>query len=407
MLAVAATRSMGVALMPPLLIEAELASGELVVAATARCVASGRITSSARAGPATGADHVCAVAADHGPDGHQRSQDRRVGAGDRLTSVDGRVLGVTASLAVIDPAAPLPTGTHCTYPDAPIAVIARSHRACTVVSFSFRTAHFALVACVLFLQGLQRRSELAYNQAPAAGVLAAEQLFQPDRSPGRPFAQRTGRPHQWHRDQMLPQACRLLQQVQQRLADDITTDQRVAVCMPTMRLQIDQLIAQVGLKLVVLASQLTESQIRNFENNKQTAILTGGRSGWILPADRLAAHRFKLLLSRAEGWLWCAAEPQKAACAALLPVNVRSPAQLRRTPAPAKDLAQVLRQIASDPASTAERSRACCAATWSVSTPHPTGLPGATPKLVEKVRQLCPGAPRDDACPADEGGCSL
>ena len=25
-------------------------------------------------------------------------------------------------------------------------------------------------------------------------------------------------------------------------------------------------------------------------------------------------------------------------------------------------------------------------------------------KLVEEVRRFCPGAPRDDACPADEGG---
>ncbi len=44
MIAVAATHGMGVALMPPLLIEAELASGELVVACNSPCAASGRIT---------------------------------------------------------------------------------------------------------------------------------------------------------------------------------------------------------------------------------------------------------------------------------------------------------------------------------------------------------------------------
>ena len=155
---------------------------------------------------------------------------------------------------------------------------------------------------------------------------------------------------------MLPQHAALLQQVQQRLADDITADQACRVY-ADVRLQIDQLIAQVEPRLVVLASQLTESQIRNFEKQQADSNADWRREWLDVPADKLAAHRFKLLLSRAEGFYGALQEPQKAALRSFIAQSTFDPQRsyaerLRRQ----KDLAQVLRQIASDPAST-ERNR--------------------------------------------------
>jgi DNA-binding transcriptional LysR family regulator len=60
MLAVAATHGMGVALIPPLLIEAELASGELVVACPAAARRACLLPHQPRAGPAPGAGRVFA-----------------------------------------------------------------------------------------------------------------------------------------------------------------------------------------------------------------------------------------------------------------------------------------------------------------------------------------------------------
>ena len=121
------------------------------------------------------------------------------GRGDRLTSCDGRGAGASQHLlAVIDPAAPLPlphtSAPHCPILTPQLPLSPGSHRACTVVSFSSpHGAHFALVACVLFLQGCSA-VKLAYNQAPQLVYWRLNNLFQPDRRPGRPFAQRTGRP---------------------------------------------------------------------------------------------------------------------------------------------------------------------------------------------------------------------
>ena len=168
--------------------------------------------------------------------------------------------------------------------------------------FPFHSARrtFALVACVLFLQGCSA-VKLAYNQAPQLVYWRLNNYFNLTDAQADRLRSELGDLHQWHRDQMLPQHAALLQQVQQRLADDITADQACRVY-ADVRLQIDQLIAQVEPRLVVLASQLTESQIRNFEKQQADSNADWRREWLDVPADKLAAHRFKLLLSRAEGF---------------------------------------------------------------------------------------------------------
>ena len=214
---------------------------------------------------------------------------------------------------------------------------------------------FALVACVLLLQGCSA-VKLAYNQAPQLVYWRLNNYFNLTDAQADRLRSELGDLHQWHRDQMLPQHAALLQQVQQRLADDITADQACRVY-ADVRLQIDQLIAQVEPRLVVLASQLTESQIRNFEKQQADSNADWRREWLDVPADKLAAHRFKLLLSRAEGFYGALQEPQKAALRSFIAQSTFDPQRsyaerLRRQ----SDLAQVLRQIASDPAST-ERNR--------------------------------------------------
>ena len=157
--------------------------------------------------------------------------------------------------------------------------------------FPFHSAWrtFALVACVLFLQGCSA-VKLAYNQAPQLVYWRLNNYFNLTDAQADRLRSELGDLHQWHRDQMLPQHAALLQnpqQVQQRLADDITADQACRVY-ADVRLQIDQLIAQVEPRLVVLASQLTESQIRNFEKQQADSNADWRRSGWMcLPTNWL------------------------------------------------------------------------------------------------------------------------
>ena len=275
---------MGVALMPPLLIEAELASGELVVACNRplRGERAYYFISPAQAQPpvlTTFAQWLQTMAQTATSAAGQAG-----GAGDRLTSVDGRVLGVTASFGRDRPSRPITPaahfGTPLPYPDAPIAVIARSHRACTVVSFHSAWRTFALVACVLFLQGCSA-VKLAYNQAPQLVYWRLNNYFNLTEAQADRLRSELGDLHQWHRDQMLPQHAVLLQQVQQRLADDITADQACRVY-ADVRLQIDQLIAQVEPGSSCFPSQLTESQIP--ELRKTTNVDSNAdwrRSGWM------------------------------------------------------------------------------------------------------------------------------
>ena len=209
---------------------------------------------------------------------------------------------------------------------------------------------FALVACVLLLQGCSA-VKLVYNQAPQLVYWRLNNYFNLTDAQADRLRSELGDLHQWHRDQMLPQHAALLQQVQQRLPDDITADQACRVY-ADVRLQIDQLIAQAEPRLVVLASQLTESQIRNFEKQQADSNSEWRREWLDVSIAKLAERRYRLLLSRAEGFYGALQDPQKAILRRLIAESTFDPQRsyaerLRRQ----TDLAQVLRQIASDPAS--------------------------------------------------------
>ena len=214
---------------------------------------------------------------------------------------------------------------------------------------------FALLACVLLIQGCSA-VKLTYNQAPQLVYWRLNNYFNLTDTQANRLRSELGDLHQWHRDQMLPQHAALLQQVQQRLAADITADQACRVY-ADVRAQIDQFIAQAEPRLVMLASQLTESQIRNFEK-QQTDSNAEWRREWLdVSVEKLAERRYKLLLSRAEGFYGALQDPQKAILRSFIAESTFDPQRsyaerLRRQ----SDLAQVHRQIASDPAST-ERNR--------------------------------------------------
>ena len=223
--------------------------------------------------------------------------------------------------------------------------------------FPFHSAWrtFALLACVLFLQGCSA-VKLAYNQAPQLVYWRLNNYFNLTDAQADRLRSELGDLHQWHRDQMLPQHAALLQQVQQRLTSDITADQACRVY-ADVRAQIDLLIARAEPRLVVLASPLTDSQIRNFEKQQADSNAEWRREWLDVSIAKLAERRYKLLLSRAEGFYGALQDPQKAILRRLIAESTFDPQRsyaerLRRQ----TDLSQVLRQIASDPANT-ERNR--------------------------------------------------
>ena len=77
--------------------------------------------------------------------------------------------------------------------------------------FPFHSAcrTFALVACVLFLQGCSA-VKLAYNQAPQLVYWRLNNYFNLTEAQADRLRSELGDLHQWHRDQMLPQHAALL-----------------------------------------------------------------------------------------------------------------------------------------------------------------------------------------------------
>ena len=155
------------------------------------------------------------------------------GAGDRLTSVDGRVLASQHLLAVIDPAAPLPL-PHTWHPIAPILTPPQlplsPEPSCVHRCFLF-IPHGAPLPCWRACCSCRAAapSNSAYNQAPQLVYWRLNNYFNLTDAQADRLRSELGDLHQWHRDQMLPQHAALLQQVQQRLADDITADQACRV----------------------------------------------------------------------------------------------------------------------------------------------------------------------------------
>ena len=209
----------------------------------------------------------------------------------------------------------------------------------------------ALAACVVLLQGCSA-VKLAYNQAPHLAYWQLNSYLDLSEAQTERVREELGDLHQWHREKMLPRHAELLQKVQQQLPSAISPEQACGAY-GDMRVQFDKVLAQSEPKLVWLASQLSETQIRHLQK-KQAKSNTDWKKEWLdVTPDELRGQRFKKLLSRVENFYGTLQEPQKAALNTLLSGSTFDPQRtyaerLRRQ----KDLVQVLQKIAEDRANT-------------------------------------------------------
>lgn len=213
----------------------------------------------------------------------------------------------------------------------------------------------AWVVCALVLQACSA-VKLAYNQAPQLAYWQINNYLGLSDAQAERVRSELGDLHQWHRDTMLPRHAELLQQVQQQLPFDITPDQACRTY-ADIRAQIDRVLDELQPRLAGVAVQLTEAQIRTLEK-KQAASNTDWRKEWLdVAPEKLAEHRYRQLLSRAEGFYGTLDAPQKQA---LRQFVAQSSFDAQRTYAERlrrqKDLVQVLRQVSAQPANS-ERSR--------------------------------------------------
>ncbi|CAN7280049.1 DUF6279 family lipoprotein [Acidovorax sp. LjRoot129] len=206
---------------------------------------------------------------------------------------------------------------------------------------------WTLAAAMLVLQGCSA-VKLAYNQAPQLMAWQINRYLGLSDAQAERVRDELDDLHQWHRDTMLPQHAQVLQKVQRQLADNITSQQACATY-AEIRTQLDQVVSQAEPKMLWLAAQLTDAQIRQLER-RQADSNADWRKEWLDPApDKLREHRFKELLSRAEGFYGRLDEPQKAALRAFIAQSSFDSQRtynerLRRQ----KDLVQVLQKIAED-----------------------------------------------------------
>ena len=212
-----------------------------------------------------------------------------------------------------------------------------------------------LAACALLLQGCSA-VKLAYNQVPHLAYWQLNRYLGLSDMQTERVREELGELHQWHRDTMLPRHAELLQTVQQQLPGAVSPDQACRTY-DAVRTQIDRVILQAEPKLVWLATQLTDSQIRNLQK-KQADSNTEWKKEWVdITSEQLRERRFKLLQSRAEGFYGALDEPQKAALRAVIAQSSFEPQRhyaerLRRQ----QDLVQVLQKIAEDRGNT-DRAR--------------------------------------------------
>ena len=212
-----------------------------------------------------------------------------------------------------------------------------------------------LAACALLLQGCST-VKLAYNQVPHLAYWQLNRYLGLSDMQTERVREELGELHQWHRDTMLPRHAELLQTVQQQLPGAVSPDQACRTY-DAVRTQIDRVILQAEPKLVWLATQLTDSQIRNLQK-KQADSNAEWKKEWVdITPEQLRERRFKLLQSRAEGFYGALDEPQKAALRAVIAQSSFEPQRhyaerLRRQ----QDLVQVLQKIAEDRGNT-DRAR--------------------------------------------------
>ncbi|WP_339385447.1 DUF6279 family lipoprotein [Acidovorax sp. sic0104] len=211
-------------------------------------------------------------------------------------------------------------------------------------------------AMALLLQGCST-VKLAYNQAPQLMAWQINRYLGLSDAQSERVRDELDDLHQWHRDTMLPLHAQVLQKVQRQLADDVTAQQACSTY-ADIRTQLDQVVSQAEPKMLWLASQLTDSQIRQLER-KQADSNADWRKEWLDPTpEKLREHRFKELLSRAEGFYGRLDEPQKAALREFIARSSFNPERvynerLRRQ----KDLVQVLQAIARDRQNTAQAKK--------------------------------------------------
>ena len=209
----------------------------------------------------------------------------------------------------------------------------------------------ALAASAVLLQGCSA-VKLTYNQVSHLAYWQLNSYL--DLSDGQTERVRDelGDLHQWHRDTMLPRHAELLQQVQQQLPQAISPEQACRTY-SEVRTQLDNVVTQAEPKLVWLASQLTDAQIRNLQK-KQASSNADWKKEWVdVTPEKLREQRFKQLLSRAETFYGTLDEPQKAALRAFIAQSSFDPQRtyserLRRQ----KDLVQVLHKVAQDRSNT-------------------------------------------------------
>ena len=208
-------------------------------------------------------------------------------------------------------------------------------------------------AMALLLQGCST-VKLAYKQAPQLMAWQINRYLGLSDAQSERVRDELDDLHQWHRDTMLPRHAQVLQKVQRQLADSVTPQQACATY-AEIRTQFDQVVDQAEPKMLWLAAQLTDAQIRQLER-KQADSNADWRKEWLDPTpEKLREHRFKELLSRAEGFYGRLEEPQKAALRGFIAQSSFDPERtyaerLRRQ----KDLVQVLQAITRDRQNTAQ-----------------------------------------------------
>ena len=205
----------------------------------------------------------------------------------------------------------------------------------------------ALAACGVLLQGCST-VKLAYNQVPHLAHWKLNSYLDLSDAQTERVRDELGDLHQWHREKMLPRHAELMQKVQQQLPSTLSPDQACSMY-GEMRVQFDKVLSQAEPKLVWLASQLSDAQIRHLQK-KQAESNADWKKEWVdVNPEKLHAQRFKQLLSRTETFYGSLQEPQKAALGAFISDSTFDPQRsyaerLRRQ----KDLVQVLQKIAED-----------------------------------------------------------
>jgi hypothetical protein len=204
-----------------------------------------------------------------------------------------------------------------------------------------------LAACGLLLQACSA-VKLTYNQVQHLAYWQLNSYLDLSVNQTERVRDELGDLHRWHRDTMLPRHAELLQTVQQQLPSAISADQACHTY-DAVRTQIEKVVAQAEPKLVWLAAQLTDAQIRNLQK-KQASSNADWKKEWVdVTPAQLRELRFKQLLSRVETFYGTLDEAQKAALRDFIARSSFDPQRtyaerLRRQ----KDLVQVLHKIAED-----------------------------------------------------------